>query len=335
MCKINPVDGQAAITAAIAGCPDGSTVLFPAGKTYRQTDKIVVEGRKDLVIDGNGSTFITSAPNDASASMYFARPNWMVVEGANVTVRNMTIRGNLPSGPRGIIKGNQYNAGIVIYGGNGVFVNDVSVYSVFGEFVIANPSGFYYGGGALDGEVPTNVRVSRLTGAHAARQCVAVTAAHGFWLEDSTMSDCYQNGVDVEPDVAGVPLRDIHILRNTISDYYFSALTVPTAYRSGDVDGVEIRGNKTTTPSDTCYPAVLMGGVQENSFVLHNIVVADNTLKTLYDGVVENYVGSGRVTGNTITVTVSPNWCGPPRGVPVRLVSSPNVSVHSNTAKGY
>lgn len=334
-CNIKPADGQAAITAAIKGCPDGSTVVFPAGKNYRQADKIVVERRRNLVIDGNGSTFTSSAANDTTLRLDQAMPNWVVVEGVNVTLKNMTIQGNLPRGPRGILDGNQYNAGVIVYGGNGVFITDVSVYSVFGEFVVSNPSGFYYGGGANDGQVPTNVRVTRLRGEHAARQCVAVTAAQGFWLEDSTLSDCYQNGVDVEPDVAGVPLRDVHILRNTVSAYYFSAFTVPTAYRSGDVDGVEIRGNRTLSSSDTCYPAVLAGGVQGNAFVLNNIVVADNTLKTLYDGVVGRYVGSGRVTGNAVTITVSPNYCGPPRGEVVRLVNSPNVAVHSNTAVGY
>ena len=334
-CDINPADGQAAITNAVKSCADGSTVRFPAGRTYHQSDEINVVGRKNLVIDGNGSTFISSAPNDAWASIYQAAPNWQIVEGTNVTLKNMTIRGNLPKGPRGILPGNQYNAGVMIYGGNGINVTDVSVYSVFGEFVVSNPSGFYYGGGALEGQVPTNVRISRLRGESAARQCVSATAAQGFWLEDSNLSDCYQNGVDLEPDVAGEIVRDAHILRNTISGYYFSAITVPTAYQAGDVNGVEIRGNKTTSTSDTCYPAVLIGGVQDNTNPIYNVVVADNTLRTLYEGVKEFHVGSGSVTGNNITITVSPNYCGPPTASPVRLINSPNVVVNSNTTSGY
>jgi hypothetical protein len=334
-CNINPADGQAAISTAVKSCADGSTVRFPAGRTYHQSDEINVVGRKNLVIDGNGSTFISSAPNDVSASIYQARPNWQIVEGTNVTLKNMTIRGNLAKGPRGILPGNQYNSGVMIYGGNGINVTDVSVYSVFGEFVVSNPSGFYYGGGANSGQVPTNVRITRLRGDGAARQCVSATAAQGFWLQDSTLSDCYQNGVDLEPDIAGELIRDAHILRNTISGYYFSAITVPTAYQAGDVDGVEIRGNKTTSTSDTCYPGVLIGGVQANSNPILNIVVADNTLRTLYEGVKDSYVGSGSVTGNDITITVSPNYCGPPTASPVRLISSPNVVVNSNTTTGY
>ena len=335
VCDINPADGQAAITSAVKGCPDGSTVRFPAGRTYHQSDEINVVGRRNLVIDGNGSTFISSAPNDAWGTLYQARPNWQIVEGTNVTLKNMTIRGNLPKGPRGILPGNQYNAGVMIYGGNGINVTDVSVYSVFGEFVVSNPSGFYYGGGALDGQVPTNVRITRLRGESAARQCVGATAAQGFWLEDSNLSDCYQNGVDLEPDVAGERIRDAHILGNTISGFLFSAITVPTAYQVGDVDGIEIRGNKTTSTSDSCYPPVLIGGVQDNSNAIYNVVVADNTLRTLYEGVKYSHVGSGSVTGNNITLTVSPNFCGPPTASPVRLINSPHAVVSSNTATGY
>lgn len=334
-CNVDPADGQDAIAAAIRGCADGSTVRFPTARTYHQSGPIAVVGRSNLVIDGNGSTFISSAPNDPWASIYQARPNWQVVEGTKVTLQNMTVRGNLVAGPRGILAGNQYNSGIVVYGGNGIYVTDVSVASVFGEFVVANPSGFYRGGGALDGQVPTNVYITRLKGQGAARQCVSATAAQGFWLQDSSLSDCYQNGVDLEPDVAGERVRDVHILRNTISGYYFSAITAPTAYQTGDVDGVEIRANTTTSTSDTCYPAVLIGGVQGNANLLYNVVVAENTLRTLYEGIKDTSVGSGSVTGNNITITVAPSYCGPPVASPVRLVNSPNVVVQSNATTGY
>ncbi len=334
VCDIDPADGQDAISVAIQGCPDGSTVRFPSQRTYHQTDEIAVVGRRDLVIDGNGSTFVTSAPNDSAASIYDARPNWQIVEGTGVAIRNMTIRGNLPPGPRGILPGNQYNAGIIIYGGDRIRVSDVSVFSVFGEFVVVNPSGFFHRLGAVDGQVPTNVRVDRLYGEHAARQCVAVTAAKGFWLQDSTMRDCFQNGVDIEPDVAGEPVHDVHVVGNSISGYYFSAIVVPTAYADGDVRGVEIRNN-TTSPSDTCYPAVLLGGVQENSIPLHDIVVADNTLETLNEGVRASYVASGAITGNDVTIKAPATLCGPPLAIPVRLVESPAVQVRLNSDKGY
>lgn len=333
-CDIDPADGQDAIAEAIQGCSDGTTVRFPPERIYYQTDEISVVGRSDLVIDGNGSTFVSSSPNDTSASIYDARPNWQIVEGAGVTLHNMTIRGNLPPGGRGIMPGNQYNAGIVIYGGDRIRVADVSVFSVFGDFVVVNPSGFFHGLGALDGQVPTNVEVDRLHGESAARQCVAVTAARGFWLRDSTLRDCYQNGVDLEPDVAGEPVQDVHILSNTISEYYFSAIVVPTAYGDGDVSGIEISGNRTSA-SDTCYPAVMLGGVQANTVPLHAITVTDNTLETLNEGVRATYVASGTVTGNQVTIKAPATLCGPPLAIPVRLVESPGLHVGLNFDEGY
>ena len=333
-CNIDPADGQDAITSAIQACGDGSTVRFPARRVYHQTHPISVVSRRDLVIDGNGSTFISSAPNETSALIYDARPNWRIVEGTNVTLRNLTIRGNLAPGPRGILPGNQYNAGVMIYGGNGIHIADVSVFSVFGEFVVANPSGFFHNLGALDGQVPTNVQIDRLDGDGAGRQCVAASAAEGFYLRDSTLRNCYQNGVDIEHDVAGERIRDVHILRNSISSYLFSAIVVPTSYGPGDVKGVEIRGNR-TGPSDSCYPAVLLGGVQDNSNPLHDVVVADNTLLTLNEGVKATHVASGSVTGNRITIKAAPSLCGPPLATPVRLVASPNLEVHGNESQGY
>jgi hypothetical protein len=334
-CRIDPPDNEAGIAAAIGACPDGSTVVFPPNATYHQAGTIVVERRRDLVIDGNGSTFVKTSGNDPAQT----RPNWELLEGRNVTVRNMAVRGAFtnPPSPRNptLVPGpNQYDAGVLIYGGNGITVSDVSVSNVFGDFVTTAPSGFVRGGGALGGEVPTNVRIARLNGQHAARQCVAPTAAVGFWLVDSSLSDCQQTGVDVEMDVPGEPLHDVHIVGNTISGYYFSAITVPMPGQAGDVDGVEIRSNTLLTPPDTCYAPVLIVE-SANGASVANVVVASNQIQSLNNGVTYRDVASGAITGNRIEKTVGDFICGPPRPQPVVVVNSPAVPVTGNTAVGY
>ena len=55
VCQLPPTDGEAAVTAAIARCPDGTTVRFPRDAVYHQSAAIKVERRADLTIDGNGS----------------------------------------------------------------------------------------------------------------------------------------------------------------------------------------------------------------------------------------------------------------------------------------
>src|SRR5687768_8779685 len=76
ICNVAPADGEVAIMAAITACPDRATVLFPNGAKYTQRTTIVVERRKGLTIDGNGSTFTKTAqtpPGDR-------HPQWVLVE---------------------------------------------------------------------------------------------------------------------------------------------------------------------------------------------------------------------------------------------------------------
>jgi hypothetical protein len=337
-CSIDPDDGQVAIAAAIGACPDGSTILFPPNETYHQTDKINVERRSDLVIDGNGSTFVKTSPSTGSDALGSSstRPNWQLLENKNVTLQDMTIRGAFsdppfPRNPNLVPGPNQYDHGIAIFGGEEITLRDLSVFNVLGEFVSIAPSGFIRGGGALAGEVPRNIHVERLHGEHAGRQCIAPTAVVGFWLTDSYLADCQQAGVDMEMDVAGEPIQDVHILRNRISDYYFSAITVPLSGKTGDVEGVEIRGNVTLTPPDTCFPTVLITYRSDGSTAA-DIVTEDNDLQTLSSGITYRDVASGSIRNNRIRKTAPNSLCGPSSAQTVQLVNSPNVVVSSNTA---
>src|SRR4051812_2963524 len=133
VCSISPADGQAAISAAIRGCPNGSTVLFPLNQAYHQTDKIVVQGRRNLVIDGNGSSFIKTSP--ARDGVW--APQWHLTGDTNLVLTNMSVRGAyVPTSPRGIIPGNQFEPGIRISGSDSITIRDLNVSNVFGEFVL-------------------------------------------------------------------------------------------------------------------------------------------------------------------------------------------------------
>jgi hypothetical protein len=328
LCNITPSDGQVAIGAAIQGCANGSTVIFPANQTYHQTDKIVVEGRSDLVIDGNGSTFIKTSVSVAGA----ARPNWHLAANTNLLVKNMVIQGSfVPPATRAAFSGNQFEHGFNIAGGSGITIQDVKITRVFGDFVTVAPNG-----DALQ-PVARNVRIERLEGRYAARQCVAPIGVVGFWLTDSKLSDCFQTGVDIEPDVAGELVQDVHILRNTITGTYFTAIQAPVKGAPGDVKNIEIRGNMITRAPDTCFPAVLITYPQNNvgnTTMLSGIVIEDNDLKTLSNGVVMQDVASGSVRNNRIENTAG-NLCAPPTPKAVKLINSPNVLVSGNTMVGY
>ncbi|MCA1673100.1 MAG: hypothetical protein LC799_13185, partial [Actinobacteria bacterium] len=128
MCDIAPDDSDEAVSAAIASCPNASTIRFPVGATYHQDGTIVVRERSDIVIDGNGSTFVSRAPNNKLAAV----PNWRLFKVRNVTVKNMTAIGNFfPTGPRSLETVErqfgtcEFNAGFAVSGSDGVFLTDL------------------------------------------------------------------------------------------------------------------------------------------------------------------------------------------------------------------
>jgi hypothetical protein len=332
VCAIDPAGSHTAIQAAIAGCPDGSTVRFPAGRTYVLSGSITVHGRSNLTIDGNGSTFKSTAPNSGSTST----PNWRVVSATNSALQNMTVIGNFTPGPRGIKPNNQLNHGVAILGGNGVTVRDMTIRNVWGDLVMTARSG-WVPSDALSGTSPRNVRIQRITGSGAARQCIAFTDGIGAWLEDSGLSDCHYGGVDLEVDVAGQQLQDMHILRNRISGYYLFGVAVegPTSgmgkSASGDLDRIEIRGN-TIAAGDTCWAPVILSEKDVNRGPISNVTVADNNLTSQGDGISINDAVGGSISGNRVTTTKGAGWCG---SVPVRVLRSSGVSVSGNVATGY
>ena len=337
VCSISPANGHAAIAAAIEGCPNGATVRFPAGQSYTQADSIVVQGRSDLTIDGNGSTFRSTAPNDTSTST----PNWRIDSGANVILQGMRIVGNFTPAGRGIKSGNQFNHGVLIRGGNGVTVRDATIRNVWGDGVTTARSG-WVPGNSTAGVAPRSTRLQRLTVASAARMCVAFTEQEGGWLEDSTLSDCHYAGVDLETDVGGQVMRDVHILRNKISGYYIMGIGVAGPVpgmgtpAAGDLDRIEVRGN-TVGEGDTCWSPVLFSDSDVSRGPISNVIVAENDLTTQGDGVRVFDVVGGSVTGNRITTTKGLFWCGTAASpsTSVRVGRSSGVNVSGNTSLGY
>ena len=336
ICHVAPADGQAAIATAIRGCPDGSTVQFPKGALYRQTNPIEVADRSNLIIDGGGSTFLSSAPNTEEV-----RPNWRIFRARNVTVRNMTVEGNFKlSGPRSLptvtsIAKNQRNSGFAIHGGDGVTVVDVTVRDIFGDMVLVVPSEWTPTNANVHSEIPRNVRIIRLSGTRAARQCVAPTAAIGFWLEDSTLRDCWYGGVDFERDAPGEPMHDAHVLRNTFEGFNFFAVAGTSPGNTGDTNGVEVRGNRTLTPGDTCIATVIFGYYPENPNRMLNVVVEDNQLKSLANGITYDHIEGGSIRNNRLEKTAPDSLCGPPAPVAVAFTNSVNIAVAGNTLVGY
>lgn len=337
-CEVAPADGEAAVTAAVAACPDGSTVQFPSGGVYHQAEPIRVEGRTGLTIDGNGSTFVSTAPVDDQL-----RPSWMVIDGTDVVLQDMEVQGNFKmEGPRSLERmqqelpsGNHFQPGIGVYGGTRVTVRDASVRDTFGDGVLVAPSGILPGGPGPEVGMPRDVRLQRLEITRTARQGVAFTGGVGLWLEDSTIRDGWYLGVDLEIDVPGQPLQDVHIVGNTFDGTYFSAIALPWPGDGDDVVGIEIRGNTTLQPPDQCGPQISVNAYPDQQVPVRDVVIEDNHVLTRSRGIVYGAGASGAIRGNRIEKVPSSFPCGDPEEAPVLVPNSPAVVVSGNTSVGY
>ncbi len=338
ICEITPADGHAAVSAAIAACPDGSTVLFPREARYAQTAPIRVERRANLTIDGNGSSFVSTAPNNEQLN-----PNWMVVDGSDVELRDMQVEGNFKMGPpRSLARmqqvfpsGNHFNAGIAVYGGNRVTVRDVAIRDTFGDGALVAPSGILPGGAGATAGLPQDVRLQRLSITRTARQGVAITGGKGIRLEDSRITDSWYLGVDIEIDVPGQPLQDVHILRNTFDGTFFGAIALPWPSDGRSIDGIQIRGNRTLRPPDSCGAQISINATPGQTLPVANVVTEQNHLLTLSRGIVYGSVRSGVVRDNYVEKRIGTQPCGDPAEAAVIVANAGDVVVDGNASVNY
>lgn len=292
VCKVTATSGdQSVVTAAIQACPDGTAenptrVSFPAGSTYNATGPIRLADRNHLIIDGNGSTFITTANQNIAGN-----GNWVTLRGVNVTYEDMTVRGAFDLRPNNCGStpvphcftystgryppgvGWEPNHGFGFWGTNGGGVRDARIYDVWGDGVSTAFDGI------LDTSVPCppkenpawqpcqwqvarNLVIDRILVDNASRVCTASTQGINITYQNSTFRNCWTSGMDHEADGDhdgnvhnALVIDGITILNNVFEGYSYTAISVPVAgdYWQDDpadrtpVANIEIRGNRMLT----------------------------------------------------------------------------------------
>src|SRR6476659_3073622 len=99
-------DVTQALNTFFAAAPAGATVRFPSGGRFRIVGVLIVSGRRDVTIEGNGSTLV--APTDGSETRPQSRNvggHWPrrrshvdILDSAGITVRDLTVQGPNPGG---------------------------------------------------------------------------------------------------------------------------------------------------------------------------------------------------------------------------------------------
>lgn len=322
----------------INSLPDGSTVRFPSGGCYAQGNRIEVRDRSNMTIDGNGSTFRSSAENTGRRE---ANPNWLVLRGRNVRITDMRIVGNFHlTGKRSQQRVNrastegeagatsQPNAGVGIYGGDGIHVTDLDIRDVFGDGVLTGVS--EYVDGSVPSQTPRDVHVERVKVTKAARHCYSPNQVVGFWLENSIGKDCWYGALDAELDEPEQKIQDVHLLHNTFADFNLLGIVIPVAGNGENTRGIEIRGNTFLTyPDQPCNIVIAVGSYPTNPNTIKNVVVKDNSIKSHGVAIAFDHVRGGRIADNR--VEYAERGCERPRvPPPVRLTNSSLVTVQDN-----
>lgn len=341
-----PVEEE--LNAFLASVPNDAEIRFRARGCYAQANRIQVYDKANVTIDGRGSTFRSSAPNDGKK----LNPNWLLLRGRNLTLKNLTAVGNFNlTGARSQARvnmeeihdppvGNQFNAGVFVYGGDGIHVIDVKARNVFGDGIGTAVSQYVMGSG-LPHESPRNVHIVRFEATTTARHCFAPTTVTGLWLEDSIGRDCWYGGMDLELDNKETQqLNDIHVVGNTFDGFFQFGLAIPVAGAGDNTRDIEIRENTfATTADNVCNPVILVGNYPSNPNTFKGIAVVGNQLEFVAGAAVRyDHVQGGSVLGNTFTqvpppghAEVRPAYCGGDHNTqPVSTTNSTEVRIENN-----
>lgn len=296
------VDVTDALTGWIASVPDGSTLeLAPAG-CYRIDSTVSVSNRSNLVIDGNGATMRATTEGDQE------RRHLRLFGGRDLVVRDLTVRGALPNtriGPDDYRTDREFQHGIDLRGVQGVTLDRVRVFDVFGDFV-------YIGPGA-DGTPSRDVNITSSRFVGSGRQGISVTAGERIAITGNELRGVALSIFDLEPNRDREPAREIRIEGNVTARAGSFWLSMPA---TGDVGDVSVLDNvmKTTTPG-LVWVVGRVGGVagpvsiQRNRLRVSDVLYATNPVGAFH---------LDRCTG----VTITDNRATFPRTTPVKAVET-------------
>jgi len=310
-------DVTAALLSWFRSVPNGTTLLFGAGRCYRIEGTLEIRGRTGLVFDGNGSTFrSTTAPADQRAV-------WRAIDSTGLVFRNMTITGSYASG--GTFTASLQHAHGIDLRGTSAQVSAVSISDVAGDCV-------YFGLG-YSAAIRSSGAVTGSTCRRTGRNGIAVSAGDDIRITGNRLDAIGLNATDIEPNQgAGWGSRRVVVDSNTIGRYklyaYALVLNAPLSEQSftgnriqgqglriGLVDpgrtsyraaGVTISGNV----SDTAQwaPAVEATSIDGLTIASNAVPMSGGTMATVTDSCRVSVSGNS-YPGGTAQVAVSSPSC--------------------------
>jgi Bacterial Ig-like domain len=314
------------ITAWLASVPDGNTARFATDGCYGQDGAIEVDGRTNLVIDGQVSEFRALTPGDSH------RANWRFSGGTNLTVRNMAVRGTNPDGV--YAPGFEWQHGFSVEGVQGITLTDVQARETWGDGVYLANSAYTPVCGD-DASSARNVLIADATLERIGRQGVAVVDAENVTVRDSLIGPVALANVDLETDDDCALARHVTITGNQFGAHTWGVVDSVGFGADPQVGDVTVTDNTQTVAAPGCFAAVrilspVVAGGQPPVY-RSGYTFSGNRLLGTRNGFELRGVREVDVSSNSVALPPT-TGCGKRAGV--LLVDSHEVEITSNTFAG-
>lgn len=252
-------DASALLQSFLATVPDGATIVFPAGATYRMDAGLLIQNRRDLTFLGNGAT-LRNGPNGTGQQVesLFYLGGLPIRPSHGITIRNFNLVGNSPQPGVYLLGQPEFASGITILGGGDIEVDSVAISGVFGDGL--NVNGGANGVWFHDSHVISN-----------GRNGVSVIDASSVVVERTRFDRAGYSTFDIEPWDAGTVSRSITI-RNTASGTWTNSWLSGNGNPGTYVDGITFTDNTT----DGTFRIVI------NLPRRQNVTITGNVARTAY-----------------------------------------------------
>jgi hypothetical protein len=303
-------DVSEALNAFVASVPDGSTIVFRAGGTYRLDARgLVLEGRHDLVLEGNGATIRVTTPGDTwlGGPINLNSQRTVFGENSHIAIRDFTLVGSNENTTTVMTPdAGQDQMGVGIWGGSFIEVSGNRISQVFGD-------GVYISGNDDTHSSADSIWIHDNAIALAGRNGIALTAATNALIERNRFDTLGLHVLDIEPDWAYQVVEGITFSANNAGSYGHTETYVGFFFASNGADeaivrDVTVTGNIVTGNPRAGYDGTPRGLNTSVSRSRHQgIAFTDNTTTLEAVGPVLSFAD---VDGLTITGNRQPLLSG-------------------------
>lgn len=241
------VPAGADLQAAVNAAPDGSILALAPGATWTMARGLILQGRKNLVIEGNGATIIATGPMTSMWS-----DPVLVYGGSDIAVRGLNlVSGNTRTGSEIYYPAQGEGPAVGVYGATRVEIDGCTMRQTSGDAVYAADTGGLWTDGLW-----VHGCTMRLIG----RNGFTVNAARNVWLDHNDLDQMGGSVLDIEPDLDNQGVDDLFLTDNLVGTWglcptytmHFVACANQWAGTASTVNGVTIARNVVSGRQTPC-----------------------------------------------------------------------------------